>query len=392
MCGQVIKLLFTIYSLFFLASCATITDAGTHIVTENMLPALTDDLSFSGLVPALDRQLQAFKNEPYKRKIRLGSDVYPFTKLVESVREFRSLVITASNCIRHSTSTTHTHNCEKKFDNDVKSKFRFYKAEAYSDNGSSYFTAYYTPVIEVSEKQDHDHPYPIYKTPTTYLKRLTRREIDFEGKLKGKGYEIFFAKDLFDIYILHVEGGGKVQVKGKNGRQYSTYLSYQSDNGRQFTHIDEYMLQNGMLKSQRRSRLDQREYFKKNPDKIQDIFSSCEGYVFFKITNTPPIGSTGAQLTPNRSIATDPSYYPAKGLITYLTASIPVFPNDNEPLNANRRTYRKHLMHRFFIDQDIGHSITGPARADIYFGEGENATFQANNLSTYGTMYILILK
>lgn len=389
---HIMNLFLTSSFLVFLIACTSLTTAETHLVPNNDLPFLTDDLEFIGLIPALDRQISAFKNEPYKHKIQLGNDVYSFSKVEKSVREFRSLVESTSKCLSRSISLTYSQDCKRNFNAELKSKFHFYKASGNSNHGSSYFTAYYTPTIEVAEQQDKDHPYPIYKTPPVYLRHYNRREIDFEEKLKGKGYELFYAKNLFDIYVLHVEGGGKVEVIAKDGHRYSTYLIYKTDNGKPFTHIEDYMISSGMLTPSKRSRRDQQKYLSRHPDEVEEILSSCAGYVFFSISSKPPIGSTGAQLTPNRSIATDPNYYPVRGLIAYITASIPILPKDGNPLDANRRSYKKQKMHRFFIDQDIGHSITGPARADIYFGEGKNATFQANNLSTYGEMYFLILK
>ena len=44
----------------------------------------------------------------------------------------------------------------------------------------------------------------------------------------------------------------------------------------------------------------------------------------------------------------------------------------------------------FALDQDTGGAIQTPARADVYFGIGDQAMYEAGNLNTYGQLYYLL--
>ena len=87
--------------------------------------------------------------------------------------------------------------------------------------------------------------------------------------------------------------------------------------------------------------------------------------VFFRIVglddDTETIGGQGIPLSPGRSIAID------KALHRYGT---PFFIEADLPLTSpvNRSSFR-----RIMIAQDTGSAIVGPARADLYFGAGNEA-------------------
>jgi membrane-bound lytic murein transglycosylase A len=73
------------------------------------------------------------------------------------------------------------------------------------------------------------------------------------------------------------------------------------------------------------------------------------------------IGAQGIPLTPGRSIAVD------KSLHVYGT---PFFIEGELPIESEQS---KTPFHRLMIAQDTGSAITGPARADLYFGAGADA-------------------
>lgn len=104
------------------------------------------------------------------------------------------------------------------------------------------FTAYYMPTIDVSRRLTEEFRFPIYGLPDSRrLRRLPRWAIDFRGALAGHGLEIFYARSYFDVYVLYVEGGGRVRIHSEEGPS-TAYLSYAGDNGRRVRLIDEYML------------------------------------------------------------------------------------------------------------------------------------------------------
>jgi len=88
-------------------------------------------------------------------------------------------------------------------------------------------------------------------------------------------------------------------------------------------------------------------------------------YVFFRVVHLSDqdeaVGAQGVPLTPGRSIAVD------KTLHVYGT---PFFIEGELPIESAQS---KTPFHRLMIAQDTGSAITGPARADLYFGAGADA-------------------
>jgi membrane-bound lytic murein transglycosylase A len=103
--------------------------------------------------------------------------------------------------------------------------------------------------------------------------------------------------------------------------------------------------------------------------------------VFFRITglNTTeqPIGGQGVQLTPGRSIAVDRTH--VYGTPFFIEADLPV--GSERPSSKFRR-----LM----VAQDTGSAIVGPARADIYWGSGDDAGRIAGRIRQQGRFVLLL--
>lgn len=234
--------------------------------------------------------------------------------------------------------------------------------------------------------------YPIYALPPQQrLRHASRQAIDFGHALAGSGLALFYARDRFDLYVLQIEGGGKIRIHG-HGRTRTAYLSYAGDNGRALVPLEDYMEAHGMLSGDDRSRHAQRRYLQRHPGAARRVYSSCPYYVFFRVTREPPLGSAGVPLTPGRSLASDPRYYPLKGLIAFVQAQVPVLPAGSLPLDSNPDHLRHRWLQQFFVDQDEGPEIRGPGRFDLYFGESRQAKFLANNFLRSGTVYLLVAR
>jgi membrane-bound lytic murein transglycosylase A len=102
-----------------------------------------------------------------------------------------------------------------------------------------------------------------------------------------------------------------------------------------------------------------------NPDGSNELRRQNQSYVFFREVQLSDkdeaVGAQGVPLTPGRSIAVD------KALHVYGT---PFFIEGELPIESERS---KTPFHRLMIAQDTGSAITGPARADLYFGAGVEA-------------------
>jgi len=361
-------------------------NSAPFLVAAADLPHFRDDLAGYRLADALERQLAA---GAHGSSVVLAGRHYSADHLQRSAARFLELARNAAAC-RAAPPPGSAHDCAQAFDHAVRSEFA-----VYAIRGRAHLTAYYTPTVDVSVKRDRQFRFPIYGLPPSpELRRASRRDIDFRGALAGHGLELFYARDRYDVYLLHVEGGGKLRIhRGPDDRHPTiAYLSYAGDNGQRFRLIDETMRHHGMLHATDRSRHAQRRYLAQHPNATESVYASCPGYVFFRPTKTPPLGSAGAALTPGRSLASDPAYFAAKGLIAYVLASLPELPQQPVDLESNPCCLAFRQIGRFFIDQDEGPYIKGPARFDLYFGEDDHARFLANNLNAEGEVYFLVLK
>ena len=341
-----------------------------------------DDKNFDHMLTAIDRQLVRFAEKDLTKAIKLVGRNYIVKDQRDSLVAFRALVVTTRQCLKIRSKRA---TCWENFDAALKQKFDILKpGPAEPVRQFSRFTAYYTPLLEATRARSNQFPHGIYRKPVEEnLRTLSRTEIDFDHKLMTTPYPMFYTKDLLDLYLLHVQGGGKVVIKGANGKTESHYISYDGTNSQPFAFISTYMVQRGYLSADNRSVEAQRAFLSANPDKQEEIYASCPNFVYFKITDAPPLGSDKVSLTDYRSIATDKNIYNSKGTLAFV--------NVKQEWQSGGKQHKIQIS-RFFLDQDTGGAIKGDARADIYMGEGPEAEFTAYNLHQMGEMYFLMLK
>lgn len=352
-------------------------------------PVLVDDLSFSFMQTAIERQLARYSEINLNGRIRLGNENYPLAWAEKSLIVFRELIHQFSSCRTKNKNDI----CQSLFESQIRQRFHLYKPQLtnedprFGEEKSVLFTGYYTPTLKVRRQPSAEYPYGVYRIPVEEDLRLTSRVgIDFRRHLVGKDLEIFYASDLFDLYLLHVQGGGHV-VFEEDGKSREQYLSYAGTNGQSWNFISKYMQEKKMIHDS--SIYSQRMFLDSNPHLQEEIYSSCPSYVYFKSSVHPPEGSDRVPLTDNRSIATDTRYYRFKGLLAFVSAERPV---EGQSLEANCGEVEFQPFTRFYLDQDTGGAIRGKGRVDLYFGEGEYAEMAAYNLVKTGQLYFLMLK
>lgn len=345
-----------------------------------------DDLNFKFLLKAINRQEVNFSKKNLNEEINFGGRLIKRKHLQTSLLKFKDLIEKAINCQdRYSTEI-----CQKNLSDELNILFEIYrpvplKWEAGYNTKETQFTAYYSPDFEASLTPTEEFKNPIYGQPNSgNLKKLTSDEINFQGKLKNKGLELLYVKkSLYDIWLLHVEGGGRAKVKQLDGSYKYYYLSYAGSNGQKFQMLYKYMLEQGMLVKGSAKIRHQRAYFLNNPDDQRAILASCPSFIFFKITKTEPLGVENIPLTEQRSLATDYRRIKEYGIINFVMAKKPIAINGNVTQTP---------FSRFFINQDTGGAIKGNARSDLYFGYGKEAELAANYIYGLGKQYFLILK
>lgn len=345
-----------------------------------------DDLDLVNMKLAIQRQLKSFGTSGLTTKIKFGSESYTRADLKSSLIYFESLVDKTIKCLDIIDRET----CFSELSLILNTEFAIYSPIPDSNErghatGQSLFTAYYSPDLHGSKTKTDVYKYPIYKMPKdAKLRSSTREEIDFDGKFEGKGLELFYVSESrYDIWLFHVEGGGRVQVKNKDGSISKCYLSYDGANKKSFRMLYKYMIANGMLVSGNAGIDQQREYITNHPEHERQIMASCPSYIYFKVTKDEPLGVRNIPLTENRSLASDYRRYKEYGILNFIQAKKPVRENGEVKLMP---------FSRFFINQDTGGAIRGNARSDLYFGFGKEAMTAANHLKQLGNQYFLIKK
>ena len=227
-------------------------------------------------------------------------------------------------------------------------------------------TSYYEPEIRVSEEADSVYRHPIYRRPPDLTNPYyTRQEID-AGVLRGRGLELAWTDDAFELFSLHVQGSGRVRFPDG----HVAAIRFAGTNGQPYKSLGLALIQRGLLAKDQASMFAIRRLFATLSDAEQRaLMAENPRYVFFTITDAAKgaIGSMGVELTPMRSVATDPALLPA-GTIGYLVTP---------------------TIRRFVVAQDTGGAIRG-AHADLFAGSGDAAEQFAGRQKERGVMYVLV--
>jgi membrane-bound lytic murein transglycosylase A len=347
---------------------------------------LSDDLDFENLDLAISRQKKAFRSLKENEEIKFGEKIFKKRIVRESLELFEKISKETKSCLGFKSRRE----CFNEFNLKIQESFDFYrpvpeKGKVTDGLKRTKFTSYYSPDFNGSRFPSPEYPRAIYKYPeNSEDRKFSRVQIDYEGALAGKNLELFWVKEsFFDLYLLHVQGGGRVNLVNQNGEKEIKYLSYVGSNSQKFQMIFRYMLNQGYITNA--SIENQRTFLNENPDKQAEVFGECPSYVFFKESNEEPVGVQNIPLTEGRSLAIDTRIYKTVGLINFVKANKVV---DVSPSGRVVKT----PFSRFFISQDTGGAIRGNARCDLYFGYGRLAELMAYNTNELGEQYFLIKK
>ncbi|MBG3875873.1 transglycosylase [Desulfovibrio oxamicus] len=263
------------------------------------------------------------------------------------------------------------------------------------------WTGYYEPVLRASRTPAPGYTHPIYRTPPDMRvtevagagsgkQRMTfrvvngprgrvlrpyydRAEID-AGALRGKGLELAWAADPVDVYILQVQGSGRVRfTDGSEAR-----VLYAAQNGRPYVSIGRILKERGELPPDGVNMPAIRQWLESHPGQARELMNTNPSYVFFRMEEgsaSGPLGCTGRPLTPWVSLATDRSVLPSGALLAF-SAPVP------QPAGGGAVT-------GLGLAQDTGGAIKG-YRIDLFCGAGDHAATVAGHLDAPGPAWLLL--
>ena len=270
-----------------------------------------------------------------------------------------------------------------------------------------FVTGYYEPIVDGTRTRGDGYEHPLYRKPSNLLpggrmavaaapaagdgkkkkKHGKRKLVSYyeraaidDGVLAGRDLEICWLKDPIDSFFIHIQGSVRVLLDdGKLMR-----LNYEAANGHAYYAVGRYLIERNIVPKDEMSMDRIREWMERNPREGNELRRRNKSYVFFREThlsaNDEPIGAQGISLTPGRSIAVDHKLH-TYGTPFFISAYLPI-----ESLKPDI------WFRRLMIAQDTGGAIVGPARADLYFGAGDEAASIAGRLRHDGRFVMLAPK
>jgi membrane-bound lytic murein transglycosylase A len=256
----------------------------------------------------------------------------------------------------------------------------------YYTGADGFYTGYYEPEVTGSRVKTEDYNVPLYRVPSkiagkksTVFSQFDRTEIE-KGVLAGKGLEICWIKNPVDAFFAQIQGSTRVKLD--DGELLR--LNYIASNGKPYTPVGRLMIDAGLCTPEEMSMDRIRNYMEANPKEGEALRLKNRSFVFFSETplkpNEEPLGAQGIALTPGRSLAVDPSVH-VYGTPIWIDARFPIA--GDVPQDAFQ-----HLM----FAQDTGSAIRGAARADIYFGHGDDIPHIAGRIKQFGKFVMLVPK
>ncbi|MEA2875713.1 MAG: rane-bound lytic murein transglycosylase [Hyphomicrobiales bacterium] len=255
------------------------------------------------------------------------------------------------------------------------------------DDPNGFLTGYYEPIVEGSRVQTDDFKVPLYGRPRDLVhmgrkrkaesfpntgrvvRRLARgkyvpyfdRAAIEDGALATRNLEICYLKDANDLLFIQIQGSARVRLTDSSLLR----VNYDAHNGYPYTPVGRILIERGIIAREDMSMDRIRKWMAENPDGGKELRRQNRSYVFFRNTGLPEHeearGAQGVPLTAARSIAVDRALH-VYGTPFFIEAELPIA---TETSNTKFR--------RLMVAQDTGSAIVGPARADIYFGAGDEA-------------------
>ena len=199
----------------------------------------------------------------------------------------------------------------------------------------------------------------------------TRSAIE-AGALAGRGLELLWIDDPMDVFLLQVQGSGRVALPDGG----VVRVGFAADNGRGYRSIGRKLIDDGELEPHQANWDGIHRWIEDNPERAAALFAYNPRFIFFRLLEGDgPVGAEGVVLTPERSLAVDTRYIPL-GMPLWLDTTHPG--TDGTPLR------------RLMVAQDRGSGIRGVVRGDFFWGHGDAALKEAGRMKSRGRYFLLL--
>jgi membrane-bound lytic murein transglycosylase A len=265
-----------------------------------------------------------------------------------------------------------------------------------------FLTGYYEPIIEGSRFPGPAFPVPVYRQPDDLIPAIREAGMGFsnrggafrrgeddklfpyydrgeieDGALAGKGLEICWVKNPIDAFFMQIQGSARVRLEDGT----TLRLNYAAHNGYPYTAVGAILAQRGLVPKEEMSMDRIRGFMEGDTDAAKELRRQNRSFVFFRVTSLADhqeaLGAQGIPLKAGRSIAVDRKLH-VYGTPFWIDAELPI-----------KKDNSADSFRRLMIAQDTGSAIVGPARADLYFGAGDDAGRVAGRIKHSGKFVML---
>ncbi len=361
--------------------------------TETAVPRFADDLDFADLKTAVNGSLAWYQRMAADAVVSFGSDTYTAGHMADSLEQFLRLMETSPT--------------PERLNEAIRRDFHVYGFFEDNQPREVLYTGYYEPLLHGSLQPDAVYRYPIYGRPRDLLTiRLSDFSPDLPGQtlvgrragqtvvpyfpraqidgsadvLAGRADAVAWVDDPVDLFFLHVQGSGRLELDNGETR----HVHFHTSNGQPYRSIGRYLIDAGKIPREEVTMPSIRAYLKAHPDEMRQIFDYNPRYIFFTTRDHGPRGCFAIELSPGRSLALDRKLFPPAAL---------VFARTRKPVTDKDGTIREWVdFSRFMLNQDTGSAITGPGRADIFWGHGTYAETAAGHMKHPGQLFFLVAR
>ncbi|MGH8781800.1 murein transglycosylase A [Paraburkholderia sp.] len=242
-------------------------------------------------------------------------------------------------------------------------------------------TGYYEPLLRGSRTRQGVYQTALYRWPAGYRTGTalpSRAQLERSGVLNGN--ELVWVDDPIEAFFLQVQGSGRVVMEDGSVMR----VGFGGTNNQPYRSIGRWLLDRGEVTPAQATMQGIKAWARANPTRVDALLDTNPRFVFFREMSSAepsagggadgPIGALGVPLTPERSIAVDPSSIPL-GTPVFLQTTRPL---TNQPMN------------RLVFAQDTGSAIKGGVRADYFWGLGDDAGDLAGKMKQAGRMWLLL--
>ena len=162
--------------------------------------------------------------------------------------------------------------------------------------------------------------------------------------------EIAWVENEIEAFFLHIQGSGRLQLENNK----TIKVRYAGSNKKRYTSLGKILIQKGHISKKNVDMYKIKKWLYKNKNKSREFLNMNQRYIFFEKYSGNIKGSSGMELVPYISVATDKRFI-KKGEMIIIQSS------DN----------RKEIF--IGIAHDEGAAIKGENRIDLFSGHGDKA-------------------